>query len=62
VGVEGGVTGNWDYDTARVGSFVRYEWSSGEVSVSGGLSGDGPNSNWVNVHGAFGTINLLTRF
>ena len=62
VGLEGGATGNWDYDTARLGGFVRYEWASGEVSLSGGLSGDGPNSGWVDVHGPFATFNMLTRF
>ena len=62
VGVEGGATGNWDYDTARFGGFVRYEWASGELSVSGGVSGDGPSSGWVEVHGPFATVNVLTRF
>ena len=42
VGVEGGATGSWDYDTARVGGFVRYEWATGELSVSGGVYGRWP--------------------
>jgi hypothetical protein len=62
VGLEGGATGSWDYDTARVGGFLRYEWPSGEVSASGGVTGDGPGSGFVDVHGAFATINVLTRF
>jgi hypothetical protein len=60
VGVEGGATGNWDYETTRVGGFVRYEWASGEASLSGGLASDG--SGWVDVHGPFATLNVLTRF
>lgn len=61
-GLEAGATGSWDYDTARVGGFVRYEWASGEVSASGGLAGDGPRSGWVDLHGPFATLSLLTRF
>ncbi len=62
VGLESGATGSFDYDTARIGGFVRYEWVSGELSVSGGVSGDGPNSGFVDVHGSFATVNVLTRF
>jgi len=62
IGIEGGATGSWDYDTARIGSFVRYEWATGEASLSGGFSGDGPGSGWVDVHGPFATFNVLTRF
>ena len=62
VGVEGGAAGNWDYDTARVGAFARYEWTTGELSVSGGVSGDGPSNGFVDVHGPFATFNVLTRF
>jgi hypothetical protein len=62
IGLEGGAAGTWDYDSARAGGFVRYEWASGEVSLSGGVSGDGPRSGWVDVHGPFGTVAVLTRF
>lgn len=62
IGMEGGATGSLEYNTARIGSFVRYEWANGEVSLSGGLSGDGPGSGWVDVHGPFATFNALTRF
>jgi len=62
IGVEGGATGSWNYDTARIGSFVRYEWATGEASLSGGFSGDGPGSGWVDVHGPFATFSVLTRF
>jgi Cellulose biosynthesis protein BcsS len=62
VGLEGGAAGSFDYDTARLGGFVRYEWAAGELSVSGGVSGDGPSNRWVDVHGPFATVNVLTRF
>jgi hypothetical protein len=62
VGVEGGAAGSWDYDTARVGGFARYEWATGELSVSGGVSGDGPTTGFVDVHGPFATVNVMTRF
>ena len=62
IGIEGGATGSWDYDTARIGSFVRYEWATGEASLSAGFSGDGPGSGWVDVHGPFATFSVLTRF
>jgi hypothetical protein len=62
LGLEGAATGSWDYDTARVGGFVRYEWDSGELSVSSGVSGDGPSRGFVDVHGPFATVNVLTRF
>jgi hypothetical protein len=60
LGVEGGATGSWDYETTRIGGFVRYEWTNGEASLSGGLASDG--SGWVDVHGPFATLNVLTRF
>ena len=60
VGVEGGATGSWNYETTRIGGFVRYEWANGEASLSGGLASDG--SGWVDVHGPFATLNVLTRF
>jgi cellulose biosynthesis protein BcsS len=62
IGVEGGASGTWDYDTARFGGFVRYEWSAGELSVSGGLSSDGPRSGWTDTQGSFATANALFRF
>jgi hypothetical protein len=40
LGVEGGAFGNTASDSGRAGGFVRYEWPGGEMSVSGGVSGD----------------------
>lgn len=46
--------------TAYVGGFLRFEWGSGEVSVSGGVSLDGDERAG---HGQpFGTVSVLTRF
>ena len=38
----------------RVGGFVRYEWFGGEISASGGLSGD-----WIEGQGKAGGTDLL---
>jgi hypothetical protein len=68
VGFEGGAGGplaptlqtTWQDGVARAGGFFRYEWASGEVSVSGGVltGGDGPAGH---TH-PFGTVSVLTRF
>ena len=60
IGIEGSATGSWDYETTRIGGFVRYEWANGEASLSGGLASNG--SGWVDLHGPFATLNVLTRF
>jgi cellulose biosynthesis protein BcsS len=64
VGVEGGSGGTVEpdlRDTARIGGFLRYEWATGEVSVSGGWSAEG---TWLERDGPapFATVSLLTRF
>jgi len=61
-GLEGGSAGTPDRDIARIGGFVRYEWETGELSISGGLVIGGPASDWQGSPGAFGTVSLLTRF
>jgi len=61
-GFEGGATGTLDRDIARIGGFVRYEWATGELSISGGLAIDGPASDWQGPPGAFGTVSVLSRF
>jgi hypothetical protein len=68
-GLEGGSGGtaqpDGQSDTSRVGAFLRYEWATGEVSISGGWAAEGPR--WGRWHEAespapFGTVSLLTRF
>jgi len=61
-GLEGGSAGTVDRDIARIGGFMRYEWATGELSISGGLAIDGPASDWQGAPGPFGTVSVLTRF
>jgi hypothetical protein len=64
-GLEGGTGGTAEpdpvRDTARIGGFLRYEWATGEVSISGGWAAEG---TWLDRDGPapFGTVSLLTRF
>jgi hypothetical protein len=68
IGLEGGAGGPlapalptiWQNGMARAGGFLRYEWASGEVSISGGVlvEGDGGEGH---TH-PFGTVSVLTRF
>jgi hypothetical protein len=62
LGVEGGAAGALERDIARVGGFVRYEWATGEASLSAGMAFDGPRSDWEGTNGPFGTLSLLMRF
>ncbi len=59
IGVEGGSFGNASSrnENGRGGAFARYEWLGGELSVSGGLSGDiaAPRN-------PYGTVMYMTRF
>ncbi len=57
VGVEGAIIGNINYDAGRMGTFVRVESNLGELSISGGVSGDRDAGI-----GGYGTIGLLWRF
>ncbi len=56
-GPEAGLNGNIDYESGRVGGFVRYEGALGEISVSAGGAGDRSE-----VTGGYATINALVRF
>jgi hypothetical protein len=72
VGFEGGAGGplaptlhtiwqnGWQNGQTFAGGFLRYEWASGEVSVSGGalLGGDEREGHTR----PFGTVSVLTRF
>jgi hypothetical protein len=60
-GLEGALAGTAaDRDVARLGGFVRYEWDSGELSLSAGLAMDEPDGHWE--AGPFATLSVLTRF
>jgi hypothetical protein len=56
-GPEAGLNGNVDYDSGRIGGFVRYEGALGEISLSAGGAGDRSE-----VTGGYATINALVRF
>lgn len=57
IGLEGGAFGNLAANNGRGGAFARYEWLGGELSLSGGISGDiaAPRN-------PYGTLVYLTRF
>ena len=58
------------YGTARVGGFARYEWFGGEISASGGLSGeiykkngkDASDIDPLHRPSAYGTLNFIVQF
>jgi hypothetical protein len=51
---------------ARTGLFVRYEWFGGEISASGGVTGDIRESldeiDLLKRPSAYGTLNLIVQF
>jgi hypothetical protein len=66
VGIEAGTTGfmrcHGICNDARAGSFVRYEWDAGEISISGGLANDTAGTAVRHLSEPFATVNWLTRF
>ena len=66
-GLEAGAGGNVEADIARLGAFVRYEWASGEFTVSGGLANDSlladiGNPRTLDASVPYATVSWLTRF
>jgi hypothetical protein len=57
IGPEAGLNGNVDYDSGRLGAFVRYDGARGELSISAGAAGDRSEMT-----GGYATINALLRF
>ena len=57
LGVEAEAASHADDDGGRGGVFVRYCWASGEIAASGG-----PLLDSSTTPGAYGTVNVLTRF
>ena len=57
VGLEGGAFGNEKSDYGRGGGFVRYEWERGEISASGGVTGDIARPTTP-----YATVTYLSRF
>jgi hypothetical protein len=56
-GIEGSAFGNLNYDGGRAGAFARYDWGSGEVSLSGGFDG-----NRDHVGSGYVSVGMTTRF
>ncbi len=62
-GIESILDANAEDRQGRAGLFLRYEWNTGEVSASGGVSGDLPNSRTLEIPTApYGAVNWLSRF
>ncbi|MFM1816480.1 MAG: hypothetical protein RLZ98_3175 [Pseudomonadota bacterium] len=57
VGPEAGGYGNREFTGGRIGAFARYEWTRGEIALSGGISGDieQPDSPYA-------TLNVVQKF
>ena len=52
-------------DDGRVGLFARYEWFGGEISASGGVTGDLHSVDEIDLlkrPSAYGTLNLIVQF
>jgi hypothetical protein len=66
-GPEAGAAGDLEWDIVRLGGFVRYELSTGEISVSGGATTDklldgGGLRGAAQAGTPFVTLSWLTRF
>jgi hypothetical protein len=67
-GLEAGAAGNIECDIIRAGLFVRYEWTSGEMSLSGGATndklreGNGGLLSATQAGSPFAMVSWLTRF
>ena len=57
VGLEAGALGNVEFDAGRAGALLRYELSNGEISASGGISGD-----YATPTNAYASIVWLQRY
>lgn len=49
--------GNANHDAERLGGFLRFEWTAGEISASGGLAAKGED-----VTGLYGSLAVMLRF
>ncbi|MFM9942685.1 MAG: cellulose biosynthesis protein BcsS [Hyphomicrobiaceae bacterium] len=56
-GLEAGVHGNANHDAGRLGSFLRFEWTAGEISASVGAA-----ANSHEITGAYGSLAVMIRF
>ncbi len=56
-GLEAGVHGNANHDAGRLGTFLRFEWTAGEISAAAGFA-----ANSHDVTGAYGSLGMMIRF
>ena len=57
VGIEAGLFGNKEFDALRFGAFSRLKTDIGEITFSGGISGDYDQPDAV-----YGTFQLFRKF
>ena len=57
VQLEGGLLGNAGFNGVRTGAFVRYAPNWGEISLTGGVSGDYDKPDQP-----FGMVSLLVKY
>jgi Cellulose biosynthesis protein BcsS len=62
IGLEESATGNVAGQQLNSGAFVRYEWSWGEASVTGGVSSDHADFRDVSRDRVWGAINMSFRY
>lgn len=56
-GLEAGAHGNANHDAGRIGAFLRFEWTAGEISASVGAAG-----NSHEITGAYASAGMMLRF
>jgi hypothetical protein len=65
-GLEAGLTGSEQYGGVHAGPFLRHEWATGELNISGGLATDNPSDQpWADAaqsSAPYATLTWLTRF
>jgi hypothetical protein len=67
IGLEAGAAGNNECDIARAGGFLRYEWATGEASLSAGWSNDKllddtAGTGLAAASTPYATVSWLTKF
>jgi hypothetical protein len=61
IGIEGHAHGDIALQALRAGAFLRYEWATGEASISGG-GAETHGENFRRDDGLYGTVNVLIRY
>jgi len=61
IGIEAQLHGDVALQSLRAGAFARYEWTAGEVSISGGAA-ETRGESFRRDDGLYGTVNVLIRY